>query len=98
VPARSREAAFCIDEMLEAREALAILASLSDAQREDLTLAVAGFSYNEIGELTARRTFSTVRRNLAKAHARVRLLARPTEGPASSARSANSTASRAASG
>jgi DNA-directed RNA polymerase specialized sigma24 family protein len=87
LPARSREAAivdaFCIDDMLEAREALAILASLPDAQREDLTLAVAGFSYAEIGELTAGRTFNTVRKNLAKAHAHVRLLARPAEGPPS---------------
>jgi DNA-directed RNA polymerase specialized sigma24 family protein len=88
LPARSREAAivdaFCIDDILEAREALAILASLPDRQREDLTLEVAGFSYNEIGKLTAGRTFNTVRKNLAKAHARVRLLARPAEGPASS--------------
>ena len=77
LPARSCEApiadACCIDDMLEAREALDILASLPDREREDLTLVVAGFSYDEIGEMTGGRTFSAVRRHVDKARARVRL-------------------------
>jgi RNA polymerase sigma factor (sigma-70 family) len=62
---------FRIDEMLDARDALAALARLPDRQRTDLALAVAGFSYDEIGELTGR-TFSTVRKNVDKARVRVR--------------------------
>jgi DNA-directed RNA polymerase specialized sigma24 family protein len=77
LPARSREAliadALSIDDILEAREALDILASLPDRQRKDLTLLVAGFSYAEIAEMTGGRTFSTVRKHLAKARACVRL-------------------------
>jgi len=42
--------AFSIDDILEAREALAILAGLPDRQRADLTLLVAGFSYAEIAQ------------------------------------------------
>lgn len=76
-PGRRREAAlpaaFCIEEFLEVRDALVILASLPDRQREDLALLVAGFSYDEIAAMTGGRTFSTVRRNLVKAHAGVRL-------------------------
>lgn len=74
LPARSREAAIAcsIDDILEAREALEILASLPDRQREDLTLQVAGFSYKEIGQMTDGRTPSTVRKHLAKARARIR--------------------------
>jgi DNA-directed RNA polymerase specialized sigma24 family protein len=77
LPARSCEAliadASCIDDILEAREALDILASLPDREREDLTLVVAGFSYDEIGEMTGGRTFSAVRRQVDKARGRVRL-------------------------
>lgn len=68
-----------LDDSLEAREALRILASLPDRQREDLTLLVAGFSYAEIRELTGGRTFTNVNKHLAKARARVRL-ARLREG------------------
>jgi DNA-directed RNA polymerase specialized sigma24 family protein len=64
--------AFCIDDILEAREALDILASLPDRPREDLTLVVAGFSYDEIGEMTGGRTFSTVRKSVNRARAGVR--------------------------
>ena len=75
LPDRSCEAAirnaFCIEDILEAREALDILASLPDRQREDLTLVVAGFSYDEIGEMTSGRTFNTVRKSVDKAHAGV---------------------------
>ena len=65
--------AFSIDDILEAREALEILASLPDRQRADLTLLVAGFSYVEIAELTGGRTYTNVNKHLAKARARVRL-------------------------
>jgi len=49
-----------IDDILEAREALEILAGLPDRQRADLTLLVAGFSYLEIAELTGGRTYTNV--------------------------------------
>jgi DNA-directed RNA polymerase specialized sigma24 family protein len=62
-----------IDDVLEAREALEILASLPDRQRADLTLLVAGFSYAEIRKLTGGRTHTNVNKYLAKARARVRL-------------------------
>jgi DNA-directed RNA polymerase specialized sigma24 family protein len=62
-----------IHDILEAREALEILASLPDRQRADLTLLVAGFSYVEIAELTSGRTYTNVNKHLAKARARVRL-------------------------
>jgi DNA-directed RNA polymerase specialized sigma24 family protein len=65
--------AFSIDDILEAREALAILGRLPDRQRADLTLLVAGFSYVEIAELTGGRTYTNVNKHIAKARARVRL-------------------------
>jgi DNA-directed RNA polymerase specialized sigma24 family protein len=65
--------AFSIDAILEAREALGVLASLPDRQRADLALLVAGFSYVEIAELTGGRTYTNVNKHLAKARARVRL-------------------------
>jgi DNA-directed RNA polymerase specialized sigma24 family protein len=65
--------AFSIDDILEAREALAILARLPDRQRSDLTLLVAGFSYVEIAEMTGGRTYTNVNKHIAKARARVRL-------------------------
>lgn len=61
-----------IDDILEAREALEILASLPDRQRADLTLLVAGFSYVEIADLTGGRTFTNVNKHIAKARDRVR--------------------------
>ena len=65
--------AFSIDDILEAREALEVLASLPERQRADLTLLVAGFSYHEIAELTGGRTYTNVNKHIAKARARVRL-------------------------
>ena len=62
--------AFSIDDILEAREALAILANLPERQRTDLTLLVAGFSYAEIRELTGGRTYTNVNKHLARARAR----------------------------
>jgi DNA-directed RNA polymerase specialized sigma24 family protein len=65
--------AFSMEDILEAREALEILAALPERQRADLTLLVAGFSYAEICELTGGRTYTNVNKHLAKARARVRL-------------------------
>jgi DNA-directed RNA polymerase specialized sigma24 family protein len=62
-----------IDDVLEAREALEILAGLPDRQRADLSLLVAGFSYTEIAGLTGGRTYTNVNKHIAKARARVRL-------------------------
>ena len=49
----------------------ALLAALPDRQRDDLTLLVAGFSYDEIAELTGGRTYTNVNKHIAKARARV---------------------------
>jgi DNA-directed RNA polymerase specialized sigma24 family protein len=65
--------AFSIDDILEARKALAILATLPDRQRADLTLLVAGFSYVEIAKMTGGQTYTNVNKHIAKARARVRL-------------------------
>jgi len=90
--------ALSIDDILEAHEALEILASLPDRQRADLALLVAGFNYNEIAELTGGRTYTNVNKHIAKARARVRLARlrgspRPASGDAAS-RGPTSTASR----
>lgn len=65
--------AFSIDDILEAREALTILAGLSERQRADLTLLVAGFSYREIAQMTGGRTQTNVNKHIAKGRSRVRL-------------------------
>jgi DNA-directed RNA polymerase specialized sigma24 family protein len=65
--------AFSIDDILEARESLKILANLPDRQRADLTLLVAGFSYRDIMEMTGGRTYTNVNKHIAKARARVRI-------------------------
>lgn len=62
-----------IDNALEAREALRVLAELPARQRDDLALFVAGYTYHEIAELTGGRTFTNVNKHLAKARARIRL-------------------------
>lgn len=75
---------FSIDDSLEAREALAILARLPDRQRADPTLLVAGVSYVEICEMTGGRTYTIVNKHIAKARACVRvarLLAAGKPGP-----------------
>lgn len=61
-----------IDEVMDARAALRVLAELPARQREYLTLRVAGFSYQEICELTGGSTFTHVDKQLAKARARIR--------------------------
>lgn len=66
--------AFSIDDILEAREALQILANLPDRQRADLTLLVAGFSYREIAQMTGGRTHTNVNKHIAKGRARIRLV------------------------
>lgn len=66
-----RDAA-AIDDIVEARRALRLLARLPERQREDLALLVAGFSYREIAEMTGGRTFTNVNKHLGKARARVR--------------------------
>jgi RNA polymerase sigma factor (sigma-70 family) len=62
-----------IDNALEAREALRVVAELPPRQRDDLTLFVAGYSYREIAELTGGRTFTNVNKHLARARACIRL-------------------------
>jgi DNA-directed RNA polymerase specialized sigma24 family protein len=62
-----------LDDAVEAREALRALAALPPRQRVDLTLKVAGYSYEEIRAITVGRTFTNVSKSLAKARARVRL-------------------------
>jgi DNA-directed RNA polymerase specialized sigma24 family protein len=74
-----------LDALLEAREALCLLAGLPERQRDDLALQVAGYSYREIAERTSGRTYTNVNKHLAKARARVRLArlrgtARPASG------------------
>jgi RNA polymerase sigma factor (sigma-70 family) len=61
-----------IDDVIEARQALRLLASLPERQREDLSLQVAGFSYREIADMTGGRTLTNVSKHLVKARARVR--------------------------
>jgi DNA-directed RNA polymerase specialized sigma24 family protein len=62
-----------LDALLEAREALSLLATLPERERSDLALLVAGFSYREIAEMTGGRTLTNVNKHLAKARARIRL-------------------------
>ncbi len=61
-----------LDEAVAALEALRTLASLPERQRRDLTLKVAGYSYEEIRALTPGRTFTNVNKSLVKARARTR--------------------------
>jgi DNA-directed RNA polymerase specialized sigma24 family protein len=61
-----------LDEAVAALEALRTLASLPERQRSDLTLKVAGYSYEEIRALTPGRTFTNVSKSLVKARARIR--------------------------
>jgi len=61
-----------LDDALEALEALRTLADLPARQREDLTLKVAGYSYEEIRAITGGRSFTSVNKSLVKARARIR--------------------------
>jgi DNA-directed RNA polymerase specialized sigma24 family protein len=60
-----------LDEAVTALEALRTLASLPQRQRSDLTLKIAGYSYEEIRALTPGRTFTNVSKSLVKARARI---------------------------
>lgn len=51
---------FSMDDAIEVREGLAILAELPARQRSDLTLLVVGYSYREIAERTGGRTYTNV--------------------------------------
>jgi DNA-directed RNA polymerase specialized sigma24 family protein len=61
-----------LDDALEAREALRALAALSVRQRTDLSLKIAGYSYEEIRTLTGGRTYTNVNKSLVKARAGIR--------------------------
>jgi hypothetical protein len=61
-----------LDDALEALEALRALAALPRRQRVDLTLKVAGYSYQEIRDMTGGRTFTNVNKSLVKARRRIR--------------------------
>ena len=61
-----------LDDALEALEALRALAALPDRQRADLTLKIAGYTYEEIRILTDGRTFTNVNKSLVRARRRIR--------------------------
>jgi len=61
-----------LDDTLEALQALHTLVTLPDRQRTDLAPSVAGYSYEEIRNLTPGRTFTNVDKSLIKARARIR--------------------------
>lgn len=64
-----------LEDAIEARRALAVLAALPHVQRDDLALVVAGFGYAEIARLGARRrSTNNVNKHLVKARARIRRL------------------------
>jgi hypothetical protein len=61
-----------LDDAVEALEALQLLASLPQRQRDDLALRLAGYTYDEIRARTRGRTMTNVSKSLVKARARVR--------------------------
>jgi RNA polymerase sigma factor (sigma-70 family) len=62
-----------LERLIEAREALAHLAALPEAQRHDLALLIGGFSYREIARSSgAARSVNNVNKHLTKARARLR--------------------------
>jgi DNA-directed RNA polymerase specialized sigma24 family protein len=60
-----------LDDAIHALEALRALALLPERQRTDLTLKVAGYSYEEIRALTPGRTATNVNKTLAKGRKRL---------------------------
>ncbi len=73
---RRLSGAHCIDDAIEARWALALLAALPVLQRQDLTLLVGGYSYREIAQHggAGARSTNNVNKRLTKARARMRRL------------------------
>jgi DNA-directed RNA polymerase specialized sigma24 family protein len=61
-----------LDDAVEALEALRALAQLPARQRQDLSMNVAGYSYEEIRTITGDRTFTNVNKSLVKARRRIR--------------------------
>jgi DNA-directed RNA polymerase specialized sigma24 family protein len=61
-----------LDERIEARRALEVLASLPERQRDDVSLVIGGYSYREIQDRTPGRTFTNVNKHIAKGRARIR--------------------------
>jgi DNA-directed RNA polymerase specialized sigma24 family protein len=61
-----------LEDALEALEALRLLAALPPRQRRDLTMKIAGYSYDEIRMLTGGRTFTNVNKSLVKARRGIR--------------------------
>jgi DNA-directed RNA polymerase specialized sigma24 family protein len=61
-----------IDDAIEALEALRVLASLPDRQRQDLALKIAGYSYEEIRRRIPGRSATNVNKSLVKARRRIR--------------------------
>src|SRR5215207_3857008 len=66
-----------LDDAVAALEALRALASLPERQRSDLTLKVAGYSYEEILALTPGRTATNLNKSLVKARRRLRRTSAP---------------------
>jgi DNA-directed RNA polymerase specialized sigma24 family protein len=75
-----------LDDAIEARRALLILAELPPRQRRDLSLKVAGFTYAEIQRMTGGRSYTNVNKYLTKARAQIRLAELLQAGPTRGAR------------
>jgi DNA-directed RNA polymerase specialized sigma24 family protein len=60
------------DDAIEALEALRAVASLPERQRQDPTLKIAGYSYEEIRRRIPGRTATNVNKSLVKARRRIR--------------------------
>jgi DNA-directed RNA polymerase specialized sigma24 family protein len=60
-----------LEDILDARDTLRLLAALPERQRTDLALKVAGYSYKEIQTRTPGRTWTNVNHSLVKARARI---------------------------
>jgi DNA-directed RNA polymerase specialized sigma24 family protein len=70
-----------LDDALEALEALRALAELPARQQQDLSMKVAGYSYEEIRAITGGRTFTNVNKSLVKARAQIRKTPRNARDP-----------------
>lgn len=61
-----------LDDTIEARRALRVLADLPERQRRTLALLVAGYRYAEIQRLRDDATYTNVNKQLVKARRRIR--------------------------